>query len=365
MKKIYRRLAALFLAALFLLAPLWTGTAQHVSAAADDGFFANAIFLGDSLTVGLKKYATNNGIFSGAQFVARISYNLEHALREDGFEMHPEIFGVLIQPQKAILASGAQKVFIMMGTNDILRDLDAAVADYKTLIDRIQSLCPKVTIFVQSIPPMCAAKETYTMSNARIDTFNSKVRAMASSVGVTYIDITGALKDSAGALPAAMSSDGYVHLSDAGYAAWVSALRTAFTTTNATIFNVVYNCNSRTAPSTSASRGPVLAKGTQINITQAFADPLWHKISYGGQTLYVHKDYVQFADGALSGRTGTVIKCNSFVNVRNAPSTSSKILGTASRGSTLTVYTDYSANGWYPVLYNGRIAYIRSDFLAF
>lgn len=86
----------------------------------------------------------------------------------------------------------------------------------------------------------------------------------------------------------------------------------------------------------------------------------WYKVNYNLQEGYMHKNYLNVltCENAELGY-GTVN--GSAVNLRSGPSTSYRSVGTASKGG--KCYILGLNNGWYKVIYNSTVCYIRSDFL--
>ena len=86
----------------------------------------------------------------------------------------------------------------------------------------------------------------------------------------------------------------------------------------------------------------------------------WYKVNYNLQEGYMHKDYLdvltrenaELGYGKLTG---------SSVNVRSGAGTSYRSVAEASKGS--KCYILGLNNGWYKVIYNSSIGYIRSDFV--
>ena len=86
----------------------------------------------------------------------------------------------------------------------------------------------------------------------------------------------------------------------------------------------------------------------------------WYKVNYNLQEGYMHKDYLdvltrenaELGYGKLTG---------SSVNVRSGAGTSYRSIAVASKGS--KCYILGLNNGWYKVIYNSSIGYIRSDFV--
>lgn len=86
----------------------------------------------------------------------------------------------------------------------------------------------------------------------------------------------------------------------------------------------------------------------------------WYQVNYNLQVGYMHEDYLdvltkenaELGYGSVSG---------SGVNLRSGPSTSSSVVAKASNGG--KCYILGLNEGWYKVIYDGKICYIRSDYL--
>lgn len=86
----------------------------------------------------------------------------------------------------------------------------------------------------------------------------------------------------------------------------------------------------------------------------------WYKVSYNLQEGYMHGDYLDVltqenAELGYGEITGT------GVNLRTGPSTSHAVSKVSSQGD--ACYIIGLNNGWYKVIYDGTICYIRSDFV--
>lgn len=86
----------------------------------------------------------------------------------------------------------------------------------------------------------------------------------------------------------------------------------------------------------------------------------WYKVNYNLQEGYMHADYltVSTKENAELGY-GEVI--GSGVNMRSGPSTSHGVITTGIQGG--KCYIIGMNEGWYKVIYNDKICYIRSDFV--
>lgn len=140
---------------------------------------------------------------------------------------------------------------------------------------------------------------------------------------------------------------------------------------NATTVKATDNVNIRASASTEADQLGKAQVGQTFTRYEVM-DNGWSKIDYNGQEAYIKTEYLEeVAEGAASenaegnaagGRNaGDTIKVKENVNIRAAASTDSDILGKANGGDTYTLIEE--TNGWCKFTYNGKDAYIRSDFI--
>lgn len=128
----------------------------------------------------------------------------------------------------SIVAGQPRAIFLMAGVNDLIFSKiapESLLRQYERLLDRIAAESPATQVFIQSLLPLDEARNTqyFTGKNARIAAFDTLLRQMAARRGLTFIDIRShMIRD--GKLPAEYTVDG-IHLSPAGYAVWVEALR--------------------------------------------------------------------------------------------------------------------------------------------
>lgn len=120
--------------------------------------------------------------------------------------------------------------------------------------------------------------------------------------------------------------------------------------------------NLRSAPSATSSIVATINQGTNVNITGT-TNTGWYTIKLSnGQTGYVSAAYISDVPVQVPTRTGSVN--TSVLNVRTSPSTTSKILTTINRGSTVSI-TGTPSSGWYSVkLPNGQSGYVSSTYIS-
>ncbi len=124
-------------------------------------------------------------------------------------------------------------VFVMIGINDLLRGAsDEGILDNQRQIIRdLRWAHPKAQVVVQSILPHSGEQATWenrdrllAIPNSRIRAINRRLKEIASSENVLYLDLYPLFADAEGNLPTELSTDG-LHLNDRGYLVWRSALQ--------------------------------------------------------------------------------------------------------------------------------------------
>ena len=190
-------------------------------------FFDDALFLGDSVTMALRTYCMETGALGQAQFLCAGNYAVRHAVAQPGQGDAVSVTwqGRAVTPAEAVAQTGAKKVFLLLGLNDIVFGLDRALENWAVLVESIHSRCPGVVVYIQSATPVMAAFEGAKLNNQTINAYNGRLQAFAWEHGCHYIDVASALKDATGALAAAFCSDGKCHLTRAGVQVWVECLR--------------------------------------------------------------------------------------------------------------------------------------------
>lgn len=192
----------------------------------DLSYFDSAVFLGDSLTQGLQIYDTGlpNARYCAYRGVGpNAVVNGATCTRVDGVQ---EI------PLQALASYAPQSVYILLGTNVLTQDTDYTnfLNYYSLMLDQIRQLLPEADIYVQSITPVrpeVSADPAHSgMYSARFIRVNNDLAALAVEKGCFFLDLWEVLADENGDLKVEYAQpDGY-HILPAGYAAWVSYLRT-------------------------------------------------------------------------------------------------------------------------------------------
>ncbi len=188
----------------------------------DDSFFADAVFIGDSRTVGLY-------LFSGLAS----NYYCEQSLNVSTVQTKAYISAGnddKVTLRQALSANSFHAVYISFGINEIGWPSAQGFFDtYESLIRLVWDCVPDADVYVQSVLPMTkAASQGYYSQyggNARVAEYNRGLLALCEKLGVYFIDLDEIFADAEGNLNVSDTTDG-IHLGVASSVAWVDYLRT-------------------------------------------------------------------------------------------------------------------------------------------
>ena len=204
------------------------------SAPVDAGWFDDAAFVGDSVSVTLANYNRSYGTLGKAKFFCSVSLSQTNALSyQAGNERLPEYpagSGQHPRIEDGIAASGAKKVYLMLGMNCIASGVDRVSQDLVTLVSKIQEKSPGIAVLIESVTPMTAdsPRADGSLNNFTIQEFNEKMKAICQEKQWYYVNVAEAVTGDAGALKAEYSGDKAmgIHFNYDGAAAWANYLLT-------------------------------------------------------------------------------------------------------------------------------------------
>ena len=175
----------------YLRTDLFT-TVTTTKAVHGNDFFNDAVFVGDSVTLGLRNYTVNERnhnrqCLGKAQFLCAGSMGFYNSRLAIGAKnaIHPKYQGKEMMIEDAVKACGAKKVFIMLGMNDFA-GYNRALIKQKAIetFTSIEKTNPDVKIYVQSVTPVTKAKEHKGFTNSDIDKFNAELKAICEELNV-------------------------------------------------------------------------------------------------------------------------------------------------------------------------------------
>lgn len=206
------------------------------NAKADDSWFDDCVFLGDSLTVGLSMYNDAKNVFGNAEFVCASSlsyWNSQWDLYRAG-NVHPYYKGNKILLEDAVRLTGAKKAIITLGMNDIGIWGPAGVLTYtRSLLDKIKAKSPDVKIYLETVSPIIYGREKTHLNNQLIREFNANLKKFAEEEGYGFLNSYDALANNYGYLPYEFCSDPNglgLHLKFSGCEVWTDFLKSTVAT---------------------------------------------------------------------------------------------------------------------------------------
>ena len=199
---------------------------NKVSTKTRNKYFSDAAFVGNSVSVGLKMYfdSQGKGFLGSPTMLVQGCYSFANdAAAHSQYQISYK--GKKYKAKDAVKAAKVKKVFISMGTNDLGKPASQVYQDYVQYIKGIQKKNPNVIIFIQSTTPMCTSKNRKYLNNSAINELNERMEEYCDKhKDMYYVNISKGMKDKSGGLKKQYASDGYVHMTMAGYKVWTDNL---------------------------------------------------------------------------------------------------------------------------------------------
>lgn len=186
----------------------------------EESYFDDAVFIGDSRTVGLHDY----GGMDNATFYATIGLNV-YDLWKDKF---CEVDGEKLTLEEALKKRQYGKIYFQVGINEMGRGtLDGFMETYQAAVQKFLKLQPDAVIYVQGIMHVAKVKSESDeiFNNEGIQMRNERIAQLADNIRVFYIDMNEVVCDEEGNLREELTFDN-VHLYGSKYNIWVDFLKT-------------------------------------------------------------------------------------------------------------------------------------------
>lgn len=158
----------------------------------DESYFDDALFIGDSRTVGLRDYTD---LSEHADFYCETSLTIYKAM-EENFKGKGTV-------REALESKDYGKIYIMVGINELGRGTtEDFMSKYTEVIDILRELEPEAKIFIQAIMRVSGKKdsEDAIFNNSNINARNNAIATLADNKQIFYIDVNEAVCDEEGNL---------------------------------------------------------------------------------------------------------------------------------------------------------------------
>lgn len=183
-------------------------------------YFDDAVFVGDSITEGIKLYS----LMENATVIASKSVNLSTIYTAKVIKAE----GGNITIMEALEKASPAKIYILIGANSLAADIDSFIGGYGDIIDDIKAMHPQSLLYVQSILPITKAlsQQRPEIANSKIDECNARLRTLAGEKKVYYVDVAESFKGEDGYLPNEASPKDGMHFGTTYYKKWFEYLKT-------------------------------------------------------------------------------------------------------------------------------------------
>ena len=182
-------------------------------------YFDDALFIGDSRTVGMQDYSG----LTNATFLAKTGMNvyevLEDKFTEPGSNKEVSVLQMLKNHKYG-------KIYFMVGINELgTGNTGTFQKAYARVLRKFRRLQPDAGIYIQGIIPVSKVKASgdAVFNNVNINDKNVAIAHLADGKNIFYLDVSGKLTDKKGYLKADYTSD-EVHMYAQYYELWTNYL---------------------------------------------------------------------------------------------------------------------------------------------
>ena len=166
--------------------------AEYEFTQVDESYFDDALFIGDSRTVGLRDYTD---LSEHADFYCETSLTIQKILTEN--------FPGLGTIEEALAGKAYGKIYIMLGINELgLGTTENFMEKYTEVVDFLCEKAPQARIFVQGIMRVTGKKHhsDAIFNNNNINARNNAIATLADNEQIFYIDVNEVVWDEEGHL---------------------------------------------------------------------------------------------------------------------------------------------------------------------
>lgn len=154
----------------------------------DSSYYASSCLVTDGTLAGMKGIGFNEDSVFGGEGVNLSA--VTSAKQESSF-------GTL-SPYEIIKQKKPSTLYLMFGSELETATTEQVVEEYTKLVNSFKSAVPEMKIYVMQYPPVLY--DTDTISNEKVNDYNSRLIAMCDNLGVYCIDTNTALKSESGKL---------------------------------------------------------------------------------------------------------------------------------------------------------------------
>ncbi len=167
----------------------------------DYSYFDDALFIGDSRTVGLREY----GLFENSDFFATPGLSI-YAIPRTKVTVH-DLEDVMLEDLLAQKDYG--KIYLMLGMNELGYDFEQTVERYRTFVEDLQAKEPQAKLYLCANMHVTVVRTEHDdiFNNSNINKMNEEICKLAEEKELSYLDINIVFDDENGNLNEEYTSD--------------------------------------------------------------------------------------------------------------------------------------------------------------
>ncbi len=166
--------------------------AEYEFISVDESYFDDALFIGDSRTVGLHDYTD---LSEHADFLCETSLTIHKVFKQ-------EVKGVGTL-EEVLQTKDYGKIYLMVGINELgTGTTEDFIAKYTEVVEKIQELEPEAKIIIQANMRVTAERDATDaiFNNSNIEARNNAIATLADNERIFYIDVNEVVCDEEGYL---------------------------------------------------------------------------------------------------------------------------------------------------------------------
>lgn len=188
----------------------------------DDSYFADALFIGDSRTVGMYEYG---GLEEISTFYASTGLTIYKMFDSKIVAVPGQKKKITVE--EALSEKQFAKIYLMIGINEMgTGTVESFMKAYGEAVQHLQQLQPDAVIYLQAIMKVTTERSGQGdyITNEGIEARNEEIAKLADDEKIFYLDVNPLICDETGGMVASYTYDG-VHLKAQYIPIWLDFLK--------------------------------------------------------------------------------------------------------------------------------------------
>lgn len=196
--------------------------AEPMFVTVEDDYFSDAVFIGDSRTVGMYEYGELEDISTFYASTGLTVYKIfDSAIVEAPGQKKK------ITVEEALQQNSFSKIYLMIGINEMgTGTVETFIEKYKEVVAHLQELQPDAILYIQGIMKVTTERSNQGdyINNEGIEARNEELEKLADNQKIFYLDVNPLICDETGGLIESYTFDG-VHLKAQYIEIWKNYLK--------------------------------------------------------------------------------------------------------------------------------------------